>query len=62
MIVDTIQEGARDFSLVLADLLGGASAGLMRIAVIAAWTGIHGRDQHEPGRISRVVEDLVMVT
>jgi hypothetical protein len=38
MNVDTIQEGARDFSLVLADLLGGASAGLMRIAVIAAWT------------------------
>ena len=52
MNVDMIQEGARDFSLVLPDLLGGASAGLMRIAVIAAWTGIHGRDQHEPGRIS----------
>ena len=44
-----VEKGAGYAGPVLVDLGGRAGAGAFRVAEVAAGTGVHGRDEHEPG-------------
>ena len=48
--VEPIQKRAAEPSLVARHLIGRATAGAQRVAQMAAWAGIHRRDQLETGR------------
>ena len=49
-MIDAVQQRPGDAGAVLLNLLGGAGAGLLGVAVIAAEAGIHRGHQHEAGR------------
>lgn len=48
--VDAIQEGTREFALIAGDLIGGAAAGALGVAKVAARTGVHGGDELKTSR------------
>jgi hypothetical protein len=47
MQIDAVQQWPGDFLAVIFDLPDGATAFALHIAVIAAWSGVHGSHQHE---------------
>ena len=49
--VDAVKERAREFFVVSADLVFGASAFVGGVSKIAAGAGIHGGDEHEVSRV-----------
>ena len=49
--VDTVEEGAGEFFMVVVDLGGGATALMGGVAEVATGAGIHGGKKHEIGRI-----------
>ena len=51
--VDPVQERPGDPGTVGVDLVGGAGAGPFGVAQEAAGAGVHGRHQHEPGRVGQ---------
>jgi len=51
--VDPVQQRPGDAGTVGTDLVGGAGADPLGIAQEAAGAGVHGRHQHEPGRVGQ---------
>ena len=47
--VDAVEEWAGEFFLIILDLDFGAFTFVGGVAEIAAWAGIHGRDEHKIG-------------
>ncbi len=51
MDVDAVEEGSGDFVHIAQNLAGGTDAAVSGVAVITAWAGIHGGDEHEGGGV-----------